>query len=115
MTAITFGPFSIDTSAMRLLREGVEVKLRPQAFRALAVLARHVGDCVAYERMIAEAWDGIVVSRHTVDVTVGEVRRTLQEYGTWIVHRSKAGFCLEIDDAQISGICLVSPANRSGI
>jgi tetratricopeptide (TPR) repeat protein len=46
--------------------------------------------------MIAEAWDGIVVSRHTVDVTVGEVRRTLQEYGTWIVHRSKAGFCLEV-------------------
>jgi len=36
------------------------------------------------------------VSRHTVDVTIGEVRKSLGEYGRWITHRPKVGYCLEI-------------------
>ena len=96
MTAITFGPFLLDPSAARLVRDGAEVKLRPQAFLALKVLALHSGCHIGHERMIAEAWDGILVSRHTVDVTIGEVRRALKEYGTWIGHRPKVGYCLDI-------------------
>src|SRR5688500_5936971 len=46
--------------------------------------------------MIDEAWKGTFVSRHTVDVTVGEVRKTLGEYGTWIVHRPKVGYSLDV-------------------
>lgn len=96
MADITFGPFMLDVSAVRLLRQGTEVKLRPQAFHALKVLALHAGRYVDYDCMIAEAWGGTVVSPHTVDVTIGEVRRTLQEFGSWIHHRPKIGYCLEI-------------------
>jgi DNA-binding winged helix-turn-helix (wHTH) protein/tetratricopeptide (TPR) repeat protein len=99
LTAITeliFGPFTLDLSASRLLREGTEVRLRPQAFQALKVLLDHRGRSVSYEQMIAEAWKGTYVSRHTVDVTVGEVRRTLGEYGAWITHRPKVGYCLDV-------------------
>src|SRR5688572_31823577 len=46
--------------------------------------------------MIAEAWKGTFVSRHTVDVTVGEVKKTLGEYGTWISHRPKVGYTLDV-------------------
>ena len=46
--------------------------------------------------MIAEAWKGTFVSRHTVDVTVSEVKKTLGEYAGWITHRSKVGYCLEV-------------------
>ena len=93
---IIFGPFSLDFSATRLLRDGQPVRLRPQALAALRVLLRHSGDTVRYEQMIAEGWDGTVVSRHTVDVTVSEVRRSLGEFGTWIVNRPKLGYSLEI-------------------
>ena len=96
---LSFGPFVLDTAATRLLRDGVEVKLRPQAFQALKVLALHGGQHVGYDRMIAEAWDGIVVSRHTVDVTVGEARKTLDEYASWISHRPKRGYCLEVPNS----------------
>jgi DNA-binding winged helix-turn-helix (wHTH) protein len=34
-----FGPFVLDCAATRLLREGVEVRLRPQALQALKVHA----------------------------------------------------------------------------
>jgi DNA-binding winged helix-turn-helix (wHTH) protein len=92
----TFGPFLLDADASRLMRDGREVRLRPRAFRTLRVLLQHVGAFVDYDRMIAEAWEGTHVSRHTIDVTVGEVRRQLGEYGRWIVMRPKFGYALEV-------------------
>ena len=96
MIDLTFGPFTLEADASRLLRDGVEVRLRPQAFHALRALVDHRGRSVSYEQMIAEAWKGTFVSRHTVDVTVGEVRKTLGEYAAWITHRPKVGYSLEI-------------------
>lgn len=93
---LTFGPFTLEAASSRLMRDGAEVRLRPQAFQALKVLLEHRGKSVSYEQMIAEAWKGTHVSRHTVDVTVGEVRRTLREYASWLTHRPKIGYCLEI-------------------
>jgi tetratricopeptide (TPR) repeat protein len=96
MTEVIFGPFTLAGAASRLFRDGAEVRLRPQAFEALKVLVEHRGRSVTYEQMMAEAWRGTFVSRHTVDVTVAEVRKTLGEYGAWITHRSKVGYCLEV-------------------
>src|SRR5215475_15816315 len=92
---VEVGPFLIDVTTGRLLREGLELGLRPQACRVLKTLIQNRGQYVDYEHMIAEAWDGIVVSRHTVDVTVGEVKKALQEFGSWITHRPKVGYRLE--------------------
>jgi DNA-binding winged helix-turn-helix (wHTH) protein len=100
VTEIAFGPFVVDLVNARITRDGVEVRLRPQAFQALRVLLRHNGRAVGHDRMIAEAWDGTHVSRHTVDVTVGEVKKSLGEYGRWITHRPKAGYCLELPTSE---------------
>ena len=96
MAEYSFGPFTVDTTSARLARDGTDVRLRPRAFQTLRVLLQHGGESVGYERMIAEAWEGTHVSRHTVDVTVAEVRKSLGEYGRWITHRPKVGYALEI-------------------
>ena len=96
MADIIFGPFSLDFGATRLLRDGREVRLRPQGLLALRVLLRHGGDTVRYEQMIQEAWNGTNVSRHTVDVTISEIRKTLGEFGTWIVNKPKLGYRIEV-------------------
>jgi DNA-binding winged helix-turn-helix (wHTH) protein/Flp pilus assembly protein TadD len=96
MTQFTFGPFVLDTAASRLTRDGTEIRLRPLAFRALRVLAEHPGEYVGYDTMVEEAWTGTHVARHTIDVTVAEVRKQLAEYGRWIVHRPKVGYALEV-------------------
>jgi DNA-binding winged helix-turn-helix (wHTH) protein len=96
MEALTFGPFSLDTSAARLRCDTREITLRPQAYHALRVLAVHCGTYVGYEQLMLEAWHGIVVSRHTVDVTIAEVRKALEEYGSWIRRRPDAGYCLDV-------------------
>jgi DNA-binding winged helix-turn-helix (wHTH) protein/tetratricopeptide (TPR) repeat protein len=100
MAELSFGPFSVDLAATRVLRQGTDIRLRPQAFHVLKALVLHSGQCVNYEQMIAEAWEGVSVSRHTVDVTVAEVRRSLGEYGSWINHRRKLGYCLEVPTSE---------------
>jgi len=94
--AIEFGPFRADTINNRLLRDGAPVELRPQVFQVLRILAAHDGQFVGYEQMIREAWGGTVVSKHTVAVTVGEVKKILQEYGAWITYRPKLGYRLDV-------------------
>jgi DNA-binding winged helix-turn-helix (wHTH) protein len=96
MAEFTFGPFTFDANAARLSRDNAEVRLRPQALQVLRVLLQHRGRSIGYDQMIAEGWQGTFVSRHTVDVTVGEVKKVLGEYGKWIAHRPKVGYSLEV-------------------
>ncbi len=90
-----FGPFTVDTAGSRVLRDGVPMKLRPQTFLVLKTLVQNTGQWISCERLIAEAWDGNHVSRHTVSVTVGELKNALEEYGEWISCRPKIGYRLE--------------------
>jgi DNA-binding winged helix-turn-helix (wHTH) protein/predicted Zn-dependent protease len=90
-----FGPFQVDTASSQLLRDGIAMKLRPQAFQVLRTLIQNTGQWISCERLIAEAWDGNHVSRHTVSVTVGELKNALREYGPWITCRPKIGYRLE--------------------
>jgi tetratricopeptide (TPR) repeat protein len=85
----------VDTGSSQVLREGVAMKLRPQAFHVLRALVQNTGQWISCDRLIAEAWDGHHVSRHTVSVTVGELKNALQEYGDWISCRPKIGYRLE--------------------
>ena len=93
---VTFGPFRLEPADSRLERDGVRVELRRQAISALAVLLRHTGHFVDYDTMIREGWGGAVVSRHTVAVTIGEVKRALGEIGHWIAYRPRLGYRLEV-------------------
>jgi DNA-binding winged helix-turn-helix (wHTH) protein/Flp pilus assembly protein TadD len=96
MEELGFGPFSLNPAARSLRRDGTELELRPQAFRALNVLIKNNGQYVGHPQMIREAWDGISVTRNTVAVTIAEVKKVLREYGPWIRCRPKLGYRLEI-------------------
>src|SRR5215470_1114273 len=97
---VEVGSFLVDLTNSRLVRDGVETGLRPQACRVLRTLIQNRGQYVVFEHMIADAWDGTIVSRHTVDVTVGEVKKALQEFGSWITHRPKVGYLLEVPKSE---------------
>jgi tetratricopeptide (TPR) repeat protein len=92
-TQIALGPFRVDFTEARLIRDGVPLDLRPQAFRALKVLLHNHGKLVDYAQMIREAW-GIQVSKHTVATTVNELKTALGEYGSWITCQPKLGYRL---------------------
>src|SRR5579864_5568109 len=96
---IPFGPFCLDAAHSRLLRDGVEIDIRLQALHVLQALVQNSGRRVNYDQMIQEAWNGNVVSKHTVAVTVGEVKKILGEFGPWISYRPRLGYCLEAPNA----------------
>lgn len=100
MAEFCFGPFVLNPLANRLVRDGIEVKMRPQAFAVLRSLAAQPGRFLTHDDLIREAWEGTHVSRHTVNVTVGEVRRLLDDYGSWIVWRPKVGYALRIPQSE---------------
>ena len=62
------------------------------------------GRLVDYKQMIHEAWDGNQVSRHTVRVTIGEIKHLLGEYGHWINCQPKFGYRLEIRNRTASSV-----------
>ena len=93
---LSFGPFRLDLKECRVWRDGADLGLRHQAFRALTVLIQRIGMYVDYEQLIREAWDGTIVSRHTVASTIGATRKALNEYGAWITYRPKLGYRLEV-------------------
>lgn len=96
MEQVAFGPFRLDLAGNRLLRDGAELELRPQALHALRALIQNNGRHVGYEQMISQAWDGNLVSKHTVAVTINEVKKVLREYGGWIRYRPKLGYRLDV-------------------
>jgi DNA-binding winged helix-turn-helix (wHTH) protein/Flp pilus assembly protein TadD len=98
---ISLGPFRIDLASTRLLRDGVALDLRPRAYRALKVLVENPGRLVDYEQLIREAWDGVHVSKHTIAVTVGEIKQVLGEYGSWINCQPRFGYRLEIPQSEV--------------
>ncbi|MEU1409084.1 response regulator transcription factor [Streptomyces sp. NPDC005728] len=75
---IRLGDLVIDITARRCSVQGQEVELRPKEFELLAVLARHAGEAVSRETLMAEVWDeNWFGSTKTLDVTMAGLRRRL--------------------------------------
>jgi DNA-binding winged helix-turn-helix (wHTH) protein len=93
---VALGPFTVDLGTRRLLRDGVDLRLRPRAFNVFQSLIHNRGRVVPYEDIVREAWGGISISNHTVAVTVREIKTALGENGSWIECRPKFGYCLHV-------------------
>ena len=96
---IALGPFRLNLTNTRLLRDGVVLESRPQVFRVFKVLIQNYGRLVEYDQLVREAWD-VHVSRHTVATTVNELKNLLEEHGDWIVCRPRLGYFLEIPESE---------------
>lgn len=113
-----FGPFCLDGNGSPVFRDGADPRLRLQAVRVLKALLGRPGQSMDYEKLLKQAWGTTFVSRHTVATTVGEMRKTVEEYGSWIGYRLRVGYSLNIprsDDQIRTGWHLSEPRNREGL
>jgi DNA-binding response OmpR family regulator len=77
---IRLGDLVVDVTARRCTLHDHEVELRPKEFELLAVLARHAGEAVSRESLMAEVWDeNWFGSTKTLDVTMAGLRRRLTD------------------------------------
>jgi Tol biopolymer transport system component/DNA-binding winged helix-turn-helix (wHTH) protein len=74
-----FGPFRLDVSEHRLLREGRALRLTPKTFAVLRVLVENAGHLVDKERLMTEVWAGNFVEEGALNRSVSVIRKTLGE------------------------------------
>ena len=78
---IRFGPFELDGEGGRLLRNGVLVRLRPQPFRLLQLLASRPGQLVTRDEIRDVLWgtDTFVDFEQGVNAAVRQIRDALND------------------------------------
>jgi DNA-binding winged helix-turn-helix (wHTH) protein len=74
-----FGPFRLDVSEHRLLREGRALRLTPKTFAVLRVLVENAGHLVDKERLMTEVWADNFVEEGALNRSVSVIRKTLGE------------------------------------
>jgi tetratricopeptide (TPR) repeat protein len=97
---VELGPFTVDLLNARVYNDGCELRLRPQVFQVLRFLIQNPGRLIDYEEMLQGAWAGARVSRHTVAVTLGELKSELGECGYWVTVRQGHGYTLAIPESE---------------
>lgn len=77
-----FGPFRLEVSERRLLRDGKAVPLTSRIFDLLLLMVRRSGHLVCKEEIMREVWGGQIVEENNLTVTMSALRKALgQETG----------------------------------
>jgi len=73
------GPFIIDPNTAEISRDGIPLKLRPQAFQVLQILMERQGELVTREELIQQIWgsDTFVDFDQGLNFCIREVRKAL--------------------------------------
>ena len=77
----TFADCALDTDRHRLLCGGEEIHVEPQVFDLLALLVAQAPALVTYDRIIAEVWDGRIVSDATLAARISAARAAVGDDG----------------------------------
>ena len=73
-----FGPFELDPRSQELRKGGRPLRLAPQAFRLLELLAGNAGCLISREQIRREIWSGTFVDfEHGINKAVRQVREAL--------------------------------------
>jgi TolB-like protein len=74
-----FGPFRLDATECRLLREGLLVPLTPKVFAMLLVLVRNCGRLVEKDFLMQELWPDAFVEEANLTFSISVIRKALGE------------------------------------
>ena len=78
-TAYEFGPFRLEPTEHRLVREGCAVPLTGKAFATLCVLVEQHGALVPKQRLMDAVWPDSVVEENSLDRNISALRKALGE------------------------------------
>lgn len=105
-TVVTFGEYTFELEARRLLRGDRPVHLSPTEFKLLATLARHADEVVTTNTLLKEAWGSAFRTRNGyVRVYMHSLRRKIEEDPTrpkYLVNESGLGYRLRTSGDSIT-------------
>ena len=116
----TFGPFFLDSAGHRLLRDGHRVPASPIELKLLETLLRNRDRVLTGDELRLLVWaedpaTGIAPAQdaNVLYVAIRKLRRSLGDYGKWIVNIPKVGYAVseEADVAATDGESPRAPDN----
>ena len=72
-----FGPYRLDVSLLRLMREGEKIALNPKAAEILALLIAHAGQVVERDFLLKEVWRDTFVEESNLSQNIFLLRKAL--------------------------------------
>jgi len=89
----TSGNFTIDTDNKLILSDGKPLELTRKEYDILVLFLRNTGKIFPRTEILTRIWgDDVIVTDHTVDVTIARIRRKLGEKGGMIKNKSGYGY-----------------------
>src|SRR5688572_17793673 len=79
MTTYVFGPFRLEASERRLLRDGVVVALTGKAFDALAILVEGANTLQKQDVLMDRLWADVAVEPNSLQQCISLVRKALSD------------------------------------
>src|SRR5215212_8141130 len=99
VAGISFGPFFLDTAGRRLLRDGRRIAISPIELKLLETLFRNRKRVLTGDELRVLVWSddpstGIAPAQddNALYVAIRKLRKTLGNYGKWIVNIPKVGY-----------------------
>jgi TolB-like protein/DNA-binding winged helix-turn-helix (wHTH) protein/Tfp pilus assembly protein PilF len=74
-----FGQFVLDIDRGSLLKEGLDIPLRPKTFEMLCYLVRHQGVLVTRDQLQEAVWPQAIVSDESITQSLAEIRKALHD------------------------------------
>jgi DNA-binding winged helix-turn-helix (wHTH) protein len=97
LLALRFGPFELDVRSGELRRNGTTVRMQPQPFKVLVLLASRPGDVVTREEIQAEVWPAgtFVDFEQSLNFCIRQIRATLGDNANaprWVETLPRRGY-----------------------
>jgi len=77
--SLSFGDFELDPERRQLLRSGRPVPLEPKAYELLSLLVERRPRVLSRAQIRDVVWPGVFISESTLNQTVNNIRRTLED------------------------------------
>lgn len=100
-SVIEYGDISIDPEKMRVVRNGISLKLGPTEYRLLSVFISRPGRVWTRDQLMERVWEhDLDIDQRTVDVHIGRLRKALRQDDTIDPIRTvrSAGYALDISE-----------------
>lgn len=94
------GGFYIDLSRNQITHNNETATVAPKALSVLTYLAQHQGKVISQDELLAQVWQGTIVSPNTLQRCITQLRKALGDDGkvqVYIKTHAKKGYSLECD------------------
>lgn len=97
-----FGPFELDLTSHKLLRDGVEIALMPKEFRLLEYFLRRPGRALTRDNILNHVWgDDVFVTQRSVDRCINTLRAKIEpdaRHPTYIMTIRDVGYRFQVPE-----------------